>query len=120
MVTGSIEKGETAVQAAIREIQEETGLKLTKLYSADAVETFYMPANDKINFVPVFVGFTEEIDVKLSDTEHDAFEWLSFEEAKKRLAWAEQRRILAHVHEFSVRQKPNDLLLCPMTPHHPK
>jgi dATP pyrophosphohydrolase len=41
MVSGGIEEGETAVEAALREIQEETGICPGTLYSADAVKNFY-------------------------------------------------------------------------------
>jgi len=110
MVSGGIENGETSVQAALREIQEETGLIPYALYSADAVETFYMQSNDKITFVPVFVGFVENPNVSLSPKEHDAYEWLSFEHARDRLVWAEQRRVICHIQDTCVVRKPNELL----------
>ena len=110
MVTGGIETGETAPQAALREIQEETGLIPYALYSADAVETFYMLSSDKITFVPVFVAFVEKLDISLSPKEHDAYQWLSIDEAPENLAWAEQRRIITHIHETFVMKKPNELL----------
>lgn len=110
MISGGIENGETATQAALREIQEETGLIPYALYSADAVETFYMQSHDKITFVPVFVAFVENMKVALSPKEHDAYEWLSFEEAKDKLVWAEQRRVMCHIHDTCVMRNPNELL----------
>ncbi|MBS3904960.1 MAG: NUDIX domain-containing protein [Simkania sp.] len=114
MVTGGILDGETAAQAALREIQEETSLTPTKLYCADAVETFYMQSQDKITFVPVFIAFVDTMDVRLAPSEHDAFVWLSFEEAKQRLVWAEQKRVLTQIHESCVLKAPDDLLLAKM------
>lgn len=111
MISGGIEEGETASEAAFREIQEETGLIPISLYSADAVETFYMQSLDKITFVPVFVAFVKETHVKLSPKEHDSYEWLTFKEAKKRLIFSEQKRILTLVHESCVINPPNDFLL---------
>lgn len=102
---------ETAIETAIREIKEETGLIPLKLYSADAVETFYLHSLNKIIFVPVFVAFVKETNVQLCANEHDAYEWLPFEEARLRLVWAEQRRIIEHVHELFVMKQPNNLLL---------
>ena len=40
-VAGKIEAGETAWQAAVREIEEETALVPTSLYSAEILEQFY-------------------------------------------------------------------------------
>lgn len=110
MISGGIESGETASQAALREIREETGLIPQALYSADAVETFYMQSNDKITFVPVFVAFVKNRKVSLSPKEHDSYEWLSFENARDRLVWAEQRRIICHIHDTCVMRNPNELL----------
>ena len=111
MVTGGIDEGETASQAALREIEEETGLIPSRFYCADAVETFYIQARDHITFAPVFVAFVTEMTVRLSPEEHDAYEWLPMNEAIDRLAWSEQKRVISHVHEQFVLKKPNDLLL---------
>ncbi len=116
MISGKIEESETAMEAALREIQEETGLTPSLLYSADAVETFYMQSHDKITFVPVFVAFVEETTVRLSAKEHDAYEWLPFEEAKDRLVWAEQKRVITHIHHCFVLTQPNPLLLIEKPP----
>lgn len=117
MVSGGIENEETAGLAAFREIQEETGLTPSSLYAADAVETFYMQSNDKITFVPVFVAFVESDLVVLSPKEHDAYEWLPFELAKDRLAWAEQKRMITHIHENFVVNQPKELLAIDLTYH---
>lgn len=111
MVTGGIDPFETAWEAAYREIFEETGLRPSKLYSADAVETFYLKIKDKVAFVPVFVAYVEGNPcVQLSVEEHDAYSWVSYEEALERLVWSEQKRILTHVHQQFVLKKPHDLL----------
>lgn len=110
MVTGTIEEGETAVQAAWREIQEETGLVPKTLYIADIVDTFYLASNNRVGTAPVFVAFVEEETIRLSPEEHDAFEWLAYEEAKSRLFWS-QKQCLDHVHHEFVLKKPPDSLL---------
>lgn len=119
MVSGGIEPGETASAAALREIQEETGLIPSSFYTADAVETFYMESQDRIALVPVFVAFVEEESVRLSPKEHDAYEWLSFEEARDRLIWTEQKRVITHIHHTFVLSQPSTLLTKdPLPPIH--
>lgn len=108
MISGGIHQGETAWEAAVREVKEETGLALTRLYSADAVETFYMKILDKITFVPVFVAFVDKPgEIELATEEHDAYEWLSYEQAQERLIWAEQKRVLTQIHENFILKEPS-------------
>lgn len=114
MVAGKIEKGERAWQAAVREIREETGLKVRELNSADTVEIFYSVHEDLIDVTPVFVALVDaKARVRLSD-EHDAFAWLSAAQAAKRLVFAEQRRIFAHVQKTFVERKPHPCLRIPI------
>lgn len=112
MISGGVQEGEKAYEAALREIREETGIIPDRLYSADAVETFYMKSLDKITFVPVFVCFVDKKkEVILSDSEHDAYEWLSYDQATERLIFSEQRRIIRHIHENFFLKAPLDINL---------
>ena len=93
VVHGSIEAGETPVDAALRELREETGLVPERFYSLSRVETFYRHRADEVVIIPVFAAFVVDKAVTLSD-EHDAFAWLSFADARSRLAWPRERRAL--------------------------
>ena len=111
MVSGSVEEGEKAYEAAFREILEETGLKPDRFYSADSVETFYLTIKDAITFVPVFVGFVDQKEpVQLSPTEHDAYQWLPYHEARELLVFSEQKRIIQHIHHNFVLKAPHPIL----------
>lgn len=93
-VHGSIEEGETPVDAALRELREETGLTPARFYNLSRVEAFYRHPVDAVALIPVFVALaTADAAVALS-SEHDAFEWLPPAGAIGRLAWPRERRAL--------------------------
>lgn len=94
-VHGHIEGTETPVDAALREMSEETGLVPVRLYNLSRVESFYQHRLDEVALVPVFAAFVEaDAPVRLS-AEHDGFSWLSLGDAAGRFAWPRERRALA-------------------------
>jgi dihydroneopterin triphosphate diphosphatase len=96
VVHGSIEPGESAPAAARREVNEETGLQVERLYSITA-NPFFLNARGTVQVALVFAAFiTAAADVKLSE-EHQACEWLDFEAASSRLAWPREREYLRHI-----------------------
>jgi 8-oxo-dGTP pyrophosphatase MutT (NUDIX family) len=93
-VHGHIEPGETPAQAAVRELEEETGLSPLKLYNLSRVEAFYQHARDQVSLIPVFAAFVPgDIRVRLGP-EHDRFEWLPATKAGHRFAWPREARAL--------------------------
>lgn len=104
MVTGSINKGEPAHKTALREIEEETGLIPSKLWTVPHINSFYSHEKDYVCLVPVFAAYVEESQVKISD-EHDDFIWAGKERAKKMLAWPGQRMSVDIIHEYLSKKK---------------
>ena len=100
-VAGKIEKGETAWQAAVRELKEETGLTPIRMFSADHVSTFYEENGDLINLVPVFGIETETKRITLS-SEHSEYKWMDFEDAERTLAWNGQKKGIRTVYEMLI------------------
>lgn len=110
-IAGGIEMGETAWEAALREVEEETGLILDRLYSADICEQFYEADRDAISMLPVFVGYAAPgFNVRLN-AEHSEFTWASFDDAAELVPFAGQRNVLRHVESEFVRRKPSHWLL---------
>ena len=97
-VAGKIEKGETAWQAVVRELEEETGKKQIKMFVADHIASFYDARKDRIQMVPIFGIEVENSEVQLSD-EHSEYKWVSFEEALTMLTWKGQKEGLQTVND---------------------
>lgn len=81
---------ETAWGAALREIREETKLKVNSLYTVPYVNHFYEWSHDRINCIPVFVAIVDLADPILDD-EHSQWSWVATQEACSMLPWPAQR-----------------------------
>lgn len=101
-VSGSIENGEKAVDAALREFQEETGMKLKGFWVVPFVNSFYDPDWDTVNLSPLFAAHVGAGDNPRLSAEHDEFGWIPYEEARRKLVWPGQREGMRIVHEVIV------------------
>ena len=100
-VAGKIEDGETASEAAIRELKEETGLDPVNMFVADHVSRFYEVHGDRINLVPVF-GIEVNSDEVILSEEHIDFKWVTIEEALNTLVWNGQKKGIQTVHDMVI------------------
>ncbi len=90
-VAGKIEMGETASQAAKRELLEETGLLPKRMFIADHVSRFYEAHGDRINLIPVF-GVEVDSDIVTLSEEHCDYKWVTLDEALEHLVWRGQKQ----------------------------
>jgi dATP pyrophosphohydrolase len=105
MVTGKVELGETAYEAALREIKEETGLKPGRLWVVPNVNTFYSHEMNTITLLPVFAAKVDDKEsVKLSE-EHTQSNWYKPEEAKSNLAWEGQRQSVDLITRYHAKDR---------------
>jgi len=104
MVSGHIKKGETAVQTALRELKEETGLIPFRLWVAPNINSFYSPDEDSVTVIPVFAARVKNNKVLISN-EHSEFKWVNSQEAKIILAWEGQRKSVDIIKEYFTNQK---------------
>ena len=98
-VAGKIEEGETASEAAIRELKEDTGFDPVRMFVADHVSKFYEVHGDRINLVPVFGIEVDREDVTISE-EHCEFKWVNFETARDTLIWKGQKEGITSVFDM--------------------
>jgi len=111
MVSGRLEKGETAWEAALREIKEETGIIPDRLYSANRIESFYEVNQNCINLVPVFIGFIDhDVEVKLSNFEQDDYKWVTVENMSDYLVFSNQIELIQYFEENFIQNSPNEFL----------
>ena len=101
-VYGKIDAGERPEDAAARELNEETGLEPTALYNV-TVNSFYLHASRTVQMCIVFAAFVAEDGEVTLGEEHQAYDWLSIDEACDRYTWPREahslrdaRRLLAN------------------------
>ena len=90
-VTGKIENYELPYKAALRELQEETGLKADKLWTIDKVNNFYDAKKNIMTLVPVFGVVVNSTNILLSK-EHTEYKWCNINETIKLLPWEQQKK----------------------------
>jgi dihydroneopterin triphosphate diphosphatase len=106
-VTGSLEGHETHVEAAIREVYEETGYRprQEELIPLGIVNLFEIAPPWRVKYAPG-VTHNEEVcfalevarqDVLIDPVEHDAFAWVNYDTAMQMIYWESTRRALAAV-----------------------
>ena len=99
---GHLESGEDDLAAALRELQEETGIADVKILPDFHQEITYFFRDRKKGLirktVAFFVGAIGECDIVLS-REHEGFEFLPFDRALKRVTYPNARQVLKLAHE---------------------
>ena len=90
-VVGTIEPGETAAQAALRELREETGLAPVELYQLDTVNSFYVATTDTMFHCPGFCAIVAPDASVILNAEHDQHRWLPRSSAAEHFLWPGDR-----------------------------
>ena len=114
-VTGSLEDGETPVQAALREVAEETGIllapdELTDWHTQNEYEIYehwrhrYAPGGTRNTEHVVSARIPAASPVRLSAREHRAYRWLPLAEAAHLAFSPSNREIIEEWHRAQAQR----------------
>ncbi|MCF7823112.1 MAG: NUDIX pyrophosphatase [Candidatus Marinimicrobia bacterium] len=95
-VAGKMKPEETAWEAGLRELSEETGFTPLNFYTLDHVSSYYLHSYDETIHVPAFIAEVQPGDPTLS-AEHDKFQWLPLEAACALASWEPYRIALISI-----------------------
>lgn len=106
LISGGLEKDETAWEGALREMREETGLSPNEFYRLSTLTQFYRPDNDSLNTAPMFCAIVDPAAQVVINPEHTHFEWVPIAEAPSRLMWPSDRAALQEVTDILLANAP--------------
>lgn len=95
-VHGTIESGEEPEQAALREVREETGLAVQRLYTL-SVSPFYLHRTKVVELSVGFVAFVDPTAPVTLGLEHTVYAWLSSDAALARFMWPREQNALREI-----------------------
>lgn len=98
---GHLEEGETPEDAAVREVEEETGIRGRVLAPLGVIDFWFIAENRRIHKT-VHHYLMEASGGELSDEDAEVVEvaWFPLRDLRERLAYADERRLLDRVSEL--------------------
>ena len=96
---GHTENQETDIQTAIREVTEETGIKI-EILDGFKKSIKYISFPEVLKKVIFFIGITKEEKVVIDKGEIEDYMWCSYEEALKMITYKPQRDIMESSLQF--------------------
>ena len=100
---GHTEDGETPKGTALRELEEEAGIKDVELLSSDLIyEEYPINRNEekRLKINEYFIGFVNNKDVKIQEDEIHTFKWATYEEALGILTYSTRKESLKKAKEY--------------------
>jgi 8-oxo-dGTP pyrophosphatase MutT (NUDIX family) len=97
---GHIEPGESAEQAAVREVQEETGIRGLVVEPLGTIEYWFVHTGQRVHkTVQHFVLEAVGGQLSSSDVEVERLEWVPLAEAPRRMRYSDERDLVEQAAE---------------------
>lgn len=96
---GHVEKDETEVETALREIKEETNLEVI-IDTRFREITTYSPKPDVLKDVIYFIGFAKTTNVLVQETEVSEYMWIDIKDAINYITFDEDKKIFKKALRF--------------------
>ena len=104
---GHFKSGERSIDAALRELEEETGIKKSELRIVPnfrAYERFYFRVGNEgiYDTVILFLAETHKADIKIATREHSGFAWFLYRDALNVIGkkYGDTRKVLKQANDF--------------------
>jgi 8-oxo-dGTP pyrophosphatase MutT (NUDIX family) len=104
---GAQEPGETVADTAMREVREETGLEVELIGPLDTIDYWFVWAPEQTRyhkFVHYFLMRAVGGDFARHDAEMEEADWFTLEQARRRMAFANERKLLDLIPAALARQ----------------
>ncbi|MFA7191964.1 MAG: NUDIX domain-containing protein [Candidatus Paceibacterota bacterium] len=100
---GHLEEGEDSKTAAIRELQEETGItefKFAELPTLIEEYDFNHSGDIRHKVNEYFIAYALQVDVKIQEGEIVDFKWVTYDEAMETFTFDDQKVIMKEVRKY--------------------
>lgn len=98
---GHLEEGETAEQAAVREVAEETGIAAAVVAALGSIDYWFVAEDRRVHkTVHHFLLRAHGGELSDADVEVTAVAWVPLPELQQRLAYADERRLVQRATEL--------------------
>lgn len=100
---GHIEKGETPKETALRELEEETGIKEIEITDFPLIHEEYeiiVEGEKRIKMNDYFIGFVDKDEITIEKSEIQSYKWVTYEEAYNTFAYSTRKVSISKAQEY--------------------
>lgn len=100
---GHAEEGETPKETAMRELEEETGIKEIEILDLPLIHEEYeivSHSEKRLKINDYFIGFVKDKDVKIEKEEIQSYKWVTFEEALNSFQHESRKQVLEEAQKY--------------------